>query len=64
MKTILWKLRFTFRIRKLLRTPWLMCWEIAGANLENVRGDTTECPLDCAQEEAYAWAADCMEGEE
>lgn len=60
MKTLIWKLRFTIAARRLLRVSWAICWDIAGANLESLRGDTTECPLSMAQEEHYAWAHECL----
>jgi hypothetical protein len=57
MKTTIWKLRCAFALRRLLRTPWLLCWKMAGANLENLNGDTSECPVAAAEDERDAWAA-------
>jgi hypothetical protein len=39
--------------------PWLRCWDIAGSQLESVRYDLTECPIEAAEYERDCWAADC-----
>lgn len=57
MKTFIWKLRYTFAIRRLLCIPWSLSWEMAGSGLENLNGDTSECPLLAAQDERDEWAA-------
>ena len=36
--------------------PWNVAWDFAGANLENLSGDTSYSPLDAVQDEFDAWA--------
>jgi hypothetical protein len=55
MKTLIWKLRFTFAIRRLLNTPWALSWSMADSNFENLHGDLTECPINAAEEERAEW---------
>ena len=57
MKTIIWKIRYAFAIRRLLCIPWHLSWDMAGSGLENINGDTSECPLLAAQDERDEWAA-------
>ncbi|HEY0551339.1 MAG TPA: hypothetical protein VGF13_17170 [Verrucomicrobiae bacterium] len=59
MKRFLWKFRCARRVRQLMALPWLRCWDIAGSQLESVRYDLTECPIEAAEYERDCWAADC-----
>lgn len=56
MKSLLWKLRFTWSIHRRSDMPLNVAWEFAGANLENLNGDTSYSPLDAVQDEFDAWA--------
>lgn len=60
MKTAIWKIRYALEIRKLLRLPPLMCWQMAGSAVESY-GDDIDIwsPKQAAEEERDAWAASC-----
>lgn len=55
MKQFIWKIRFALAIRRLLQIPWKWCWDAAGSWLEMLNGDTSECPVECAEEERDTW---------
>ncbi len=55
MKTLIWKIRFSLTIRRLVCAPWRACWMMAGSNLEMLNGDTSECPKVAAEDEREAW---------
>lgn len=56
IKSFVWKMRFTLSMCKRGAVPILNAWEMAGANLENLSGDTAYSPLDAVQDEFDAWA--------
>lgn len=57
MKKLIWRLRFTFEIKRLLKVPLRIAWSISGSWLTDMfDGDTSECPLLCASEEFEEWA--------
>lgn len=58
MKTLIWKIRYALGIRKLLCLNWRTCWDMAGSGLENVNGDTSESPKECADDEYQQWVQD------
>lgn len=55
MRALLWKLRFARSIHRRSNMPLKVAWDFAGANLENLRGDTSYSPLDAVQDEIDAW---------
>lgn len=57
LKTFIWKIRYIIAIRRLLRIPYRWCWENAGSALENINGDISECPIECANDERDEWVA-------
>lgn len=57
MKTIIWKIRFSIELRRILRLPWGWCWDSAGSWVEMLKGDLSECPKGCAEEEFDSWRA-------
>ena len=52
---MIWKWRYTRRLMKLLALDFEMAWHSAGATLEMIDHDLTECPLDMAYEEFCCW---------
>lgn len=56
MKALIWKLRFAWSIHRRSDMPLRIAWDFAGANLENLSGDTSYSPLDAVQDEFDAWA--------
>lgn len=57
MKKLIWRIRYTIEIRRLLYLSWRVAWDMSGSGLENVNGDTSESPLECAEDEYQEWAA-------
>jgi len=55
MRKLIWKLRYSIELRRLLALPWQQCWEAAGAWLEMLNGDLSESPIECAREEYEEW---------
>ena len=60
MKKLIWKFRYARHIKKLIGLTMREGFRYAESALENIDYDLDECPLYSAQEEAYAWAADCV----
>jgi hypothetical protein len=60
MRTLFWKIRYVFWIRKFLRLPLAMCWEMAGSTIESY-GDDIEIwsPKSAAEDERDEWRACC-----
>ena len=44
-----------------LGISFFQCMKNAESALENIDYDLSECPTDCADEEYYAWASDCVD---
>jgi len=55
MKSLLWKIRYTIRIRRRACLPWRVAWEFSSSALENVNGDTSECPIQAVEDEFDCW---------
>ncbi len=53
-----WKARYAKYLKKRLGISYLMAHESAGAALENIDYDLSECPIDSANEEISCWASD------
>ena len=58
MRRIIWKLRCAIHLIKRLRLPPKQAYQVAESLLDDIDGDLTECPIYCANEEVYCWAAD------
>jgi hypothetical protein len=60
MRKILWKLRYTYHVRRLLGLPWRWAWDNAGSAIENIGEDyMIWSPKDCAEDERDEWAENC-----
>lgn len=59
MKSFIWKLRCAFELRRLLKLSLVTCWMIAGIHLDEMKGDTSECPIAVARWEYEEWLACC-----
>jgi hypothetical protein len=60
MKTFIWKLRYAVEIRRLIRFPWWICWDMAGATVENLRDEIDHVtPKEAAEEERDECLACC-----
>lgn len=57
MMAFIWKIRFALHFRHITEgeIPWRVCWQGAEAWFESNKGDTSECPKDCAETELDAW---------
>ena len=55
MKTLFWKFRYAKHLKKLLGLTMKESLISAVSALENIDYDLTECPIDCADEEASCW---------
>lgn len=56
MKTLIWKVRYMFEIRKLLCLSFWFAWEMAGSAVESLGKDIDLwSPKDAAEEERDAW---------
>lgn len=55
MKRIIWKIRYARELRRLLKLPWMLCFETAGIALEELKYDLSENPKDAAYDEYDAW---------
>ena len=60
MKKLFWKFRYARHLKKKLGLTMRQCLDNAESALENIDFDLTECPIDCAQEEVYQWASNCL----
>ena len=62
MKNLLWKIRYVIEIRKLLRTPLGLSWEMACWTVEVHASDIQDgslTPRQAAEEERDEWARCC-----
>lgn len=57
MSTIIWRIRFAVRLRKLLSLPWRDCWDYSASWLEINHHDLSESPTECAEAEFEEWCA-------
>lgn len=55
MKAFIWKLKFAVAMSYRVATSIAISWDMAGANLENLNGDTGYSPYDAVQDEIDAW---------
>lgn len=55
MKAFIWKLKFAVAMSYRAATSIAISWDMAGANLENLNGDTGYSPYDAVQDEIDAW---------
>jgi hypothetical protein len=57
MKTLFWKIRCAYWMRKLLFVPWSLAWEMAGAHLEQLDAEDIQIwsPKSVAEEEREEW---------
>lgn len=53
MKSLIWKIRFTARFCWLTKMPIRYGWQCAGSWMEMLRGDTSENPSECVDDEIY-----------
>lgn len=51
MKKLIWKIRYTAYFCWLTHSSPRFAWKCAGAWLEMLKGDTSEDPIECADEE-------------
>jgi hypothetical protein len=60
MKTLIWKLKYTLAIRKLVGVSLLTGWEQAGTTVEILGDDINHVsPQQAAEEERDEWLAYC-----
>ena len=60
MKTLIWKIRYAFEIRRLLKLSLRMSWQMAGCAIENYGNDIEIwSPKEAAEEERDEWLACC-----
>lgn len=64
MRTLLWKIRCAYWMRKLLGVSILMAWSMAESAVDSYGDDINIwSPRDAAEEERDAWAALSLESE-
>lgn len=61
MKKLFWKIKYARYLKKKLGISMKMAFQSAESALENIDYDLEECPIDCAQSEIFAWAAESVE---
>lgn len=60
MKKLLWKIRYTYHVRRLLGLSWLQAWDNAGSCMEGIGTDwQIWSPSDAAEDERDAWLSSC-----
>ena len=58
MKTFIWKFRCARHFRRIAFVSWHLAWQVAEAQMEMVKGDVTECPIEAARSEFEQWEQD------
>lgn len=61
MTKLFWKIKYARHLKKRIGLSFFQCMNNAKAALESADYDLTECPIEWADEEYYAWASDCVE---
>jgi len=62
MKTLLWKIKYTLEVRKLLGVSLRMGWDMAGSTVESFASDIADgslTPKEAAENERNEWANSC-----
>jgi hypothetical protein len=60
MKTLIWKIRYTYHVHRLLRVSILYGWDMAGSTVESFGEDIADgdlSPKEAAENERDEWLA-------
>jgi len=58
MKVLIWKIKYVIAIRRLLRTPIRVSWDMAGSTIESMGSDIDiYTPQEAAEAERDEWIA-------
>lgn len=58
MKALFWKIQYMRHFRRRLKMSMREAFNVAGSALENLNGDTDECPIFAAESDYGYWLQD------